>query len=155
MSAAWCALLYPALLCPALLCNRCSLRMAENFSSRPEVDRSGRKVSAIPKKRPPPAKNALHQTLPAGQPASPPINRPLTGQSAGQPADRPAGAANRPTGQLASLRAGACTMCVCVCADSPGLHFHAKDGTKIRHATRTTPRSTQQTHTHTHAFEEW
>ena len=26
------------------------LRMAENFSSRPELDRSGRKVSAIPKR---------------------------------------------------------------------------------------------------------
>ena len=49
---------------------------------------------------------------PAGKPATPPISRPLTGQSAGQPTDRPAGAADRPAGQLASLRAGACKLCV-------------------------------------------
>ena len=100
--------------------NCCSLRMAENFSSRPEVDRSGRKVSAILKKAPVCPKHLAPSPTgrPAGRQAGHPADQPTADRPVGRPTDRPASwggrPASRPAGQFASRR----MQIVCVYTDS-------------------------------------
>ena len=82
-----------------------TVTMAENFSSRTEMDRSGRKVSAIPKRALPGLRGKVLQPgcqrpvnwgtadRATGRPADPPIDQPpsrLAGRPPSQPAHRPA-----------------------------------------------------------------
>ena len=101
--------------CVRVCGNRCSLRMAENFSSQPEMDRSGRKVSAIANKSP----FFARSLAPTGLPADRPADQPTIDWPIGQPTDRLASwAADPPAGQPTSRPASQPTHAQCACSDS-------------------------------------